>query len=112
MKAKTIIAVKGQEIFIILIKENKECWFNFGTKDFFSIEDFKNLHKHPNSKIKHYATTPKFKKDYKQTENVINTSKDYLEINRKFIKDFKKDRGFKIKEQDLEVDENAKSFKF
>lgn len=112
MKAKAILTTKGREIFFIIVKENKDCLFNFGTNDWFTLEDFGNLHKHPNPKIKRHASTPKFKKDYKKTLEVVESSEDYLEIIQKFIKDFKKDRGIKIKEFDLEVDENRKDFKF
>ncbi len=112
MKAKGIVAIKGSEIFIIFIKINKEVYFNFGTNDWFTIEDFTNLHRHSNPKIKRHAESPKFKKDYKETLEVIETSKDYLEMNDRFVKDFKKDRGFRIKEFNLEVEDGATSFKW
>lgn len=107
MKSKVIVANKGNEIFIILVKENMECHFNFGTNDFFSLEDFKNLKKHPNRKLKHYAESPKYKKDLKETLDVVNNSKDYIEMCERFKKDFKSDRSYRIKEYDMELDKDA-----
>lgn len=109
MKAKTLMSVKGGEIFIILIREDMKCYFNFGTNDWFGMEDFQNLHKHSNAKIKHYAESPKFKRDYKETIDVIETSKDYKEIYNRFYRDFKKDRGNRIKGGDIEIENGATS---
>ena len=110
MKAKTLISTKGSEIFIILIREDMKCYFNFGTNDWFSIEEFKNLRKHPKAKLRHYAESPKFKRDYKETVDAINTSKNYIEIHDRFMKDFKQDRGQRIKSGDIEIEDGATSF--
>lgn len=110
MKARGIFTIKGGEIIAILIKENRECYFNFGTNDWFSFEEFQNLHKHPNPKIKKHSESPKFRKDLKVTEKVIREGKDYVDICNKFQRDFKKDRGIRIKIIEMELDENATSF--
>ncbi|MFW6130840.1 MAG: hypothetical protein ACOC56_06600 [Atribacterota bacterium] len=109
LKASFLMIVKKGQNTNILIREDRKVWINFGSDlwiNFLKIKETKNLTK-DKAKNKQYIkwiNSKKFKKDYKETIDVINNSSDWDEITKKFIQDFKKDRSNKIWRQDIELD--------
>lgn len=114
LNAHILTILKGNEIQVIVIREDKKCFISFGDENFFDIENLNNLKNiqklSPKAKRRYeeWINSKKFKKDFNETIEVINNSKDYSEITEKFIKDYKKDRGNRIIKQDVELDTNKK----
>jgi hypothetical protein len=108
LKANFLTILKGNSLIVILIREDKKVFFNFGDETWIDFDKLGKLNI-KNQRYKEYIESPKFKKQYKDTENIIKKSKDYLEITEKFKKDFKKDRSNKItiNPAELEVKDNA-----
>jgi len=108
LKASFIVVIKKNEITNILVREDKRVWLNFGSDLWIEFQDLVNqkIFTNDSAKNKRYLNwinSPKFKRDYKQTIEVINNS-DWDGITKKFIADFKKDRGNRIWRQDIELD--------
>ncbi|HKL23633.1 MAG TPA: hypothetical protein VJ895_02680 [Candidatus Nanoarchaeia archaeon] len=113
-KAVFLTIVKGKELTLLLIKENKKVFMCFGDDNWFNFQELRNLkglsYLKPSAKRKYeeWINSKKFKKDYKETEEVIENAVNYEEIIEKFIKDFKKDRGNRIWRNDTEIDDSIK----
>ncbi|MCM8786849.1 MAG: hypothetical protein NC935_02215 [Candidatus Omnitrophica bacterium] len=88
LKANFLTILKGSNLIVILIREDKKVLFNFGSEEWF---DFYSLYNYDG-----FIKNNKFKEDFEETKEVIEKAKDYNEITEKFIKDFKADRGNKI----------------
>lgn len=76
---------KGNQIMSILVKEDKRVYFNFGDNNWIKFEELEKL-----------IFNKKYKKlmgDLADTKKVIEESKDYKELVKKFEEDFKKDHG-------------------
>jgi hypothetical protein len=104
LKADFITITKGHDLKVILVREDKYVSFNFGSEDWIEFARMGRMDI-KNQKYQNFIKDKNFKKNYKQTQDVINNSKDYKEITQTFIKDFKKDRGNKIllNETEMEV---------
>lgn len=104
LKANFITINKGHDLIVILVREDKRVYFNFGSEDWIDFTKMGRLDI-KNEKYQNFIKSKKFKKNYEETKNVIDTSKDYKEITQRFIKDFKKDRGSRVllNEAELEV---------
>jgi len=105
IKARTITILKGNTLIMILVREDKEVFLNFGSEDWI---DFKKIFE-MKKKIKHqkyqeWIENPRQKKNFKETMEVIEKSKDYMEICEHFHKDFRKDRSARIAINDLEME--------
>lgn len=104
IKVSFIIIKKGNDLFTILVREDKKVMFNFGSEEWIDFEKIGKLNI-KNMKYNKYIENPRFKKDKKETEEIIKNN-NYKGIVNAFYKDFKKDRGnmITILEQEADVD--------
>jgi len=111
MRASFIVIRKSQELTTILVREDKLVMINFGSSDWFNFRELKDIKGLKNNKsIKKYLqwiNSKRFKRNYKETIEILENN-DYEEVVKKFIKDFKKDRGNRIIRQDVEIEPNKK----
>jgi len=113
-KANFLTITKGNDIQIIVIREDKKCFICFGDDNFFDIEKLNKLKKikfkspRIQKKYEGWINSKSFKKNFKETLEVINKSKNYNEITEKFIKDYKKDRGNRIIKNKIVLDTEKK----
>jgi len=100
LKAIVITIIKGNNISLIMIQNDKKVFFNFGSEqwiDYEKIQDSKMKKMLKGHALKRYEDFLKgYKKDMIQTNKVIKESKDFIEIADKFYMDFRTDRGNKI----------------
>jgi hypothetical protein len=96
---------KGNDLFTILVREDKKVMFNFGSEEWIDFDKMGKLNI-KNQKYVRYVENPRFKKDRKETEEIIKNN-DYKGIVSAFYRDFKKDRGNMITIQEQEADVDA-----
>lgn len=114
LKAAFLSIVKGQDITILLVREDKKVFICFGDEKWFDFEqipklgNISKLTEKAKRKYESWIKSKSFKRNYRETMEVVETSSDYEEIIQKFIKDFKKDRGNRIWRNDVEIDPKVK----
>jgi len=100
LKAIVITIMKGNNISLIMIQNDKKVFFNFGSEqwiDYEKIQDSEMKKMFKGHALKRYEDFLEgYKKDMIQTNKVIKESKDFIEIADKFYMDFRTDRGNKI----------------
>lgn len=102
IKVSFIVVKKGSDLITILVREDKKVMFNFGSEEWIDFDRMGSLDI-KNQKYRRYIENPKFKKNHKETGEVI-LNNDYKGIVEHFYKDFKKDRGNLIKVMGQEAD--------
>lgn len=105
IKLTFIIIKKGHDLITILVREDKKVMFNFGSEEWIDFDRMGSLDI-KDQKYRRYIENPKFKKNHKETEEVIKNN-EYKEIINHFYKDFKRDRNnlIKVIEQEADVDD-------
>jgi hypothetical protein len=108
-KAILIATTKGMNIISVLVREDMKVWFNFGTKLWFSFDEFSSLKNYKHiPQIKRYVESPSFKKNIRQTQKTIDKSTSYEDLAEHFYKDFKSDRNIHITKTNLILDDEIK----
>lgn len=112
LKARTISILKGQQLIIILVREDKKVYMNFGSDDWIDfLQMFALQHSIKNQKYQQWVNNPHNKKNFQETLDVITNAGDYLEVCKHFVKDFKSDRGARIVTNDLELETDPEKMK-
>lgn len=96
---------KGGEVYFVLVMEDKRIFLNFGDDNWFNVRELGDLNSlKDKKKYQKYIESKDFKKNIRETLEIMDSSKNSEEIIQKFIKDFKKDRGNKVWRNDAEID--------
>lgn len=96
--AISISVRKNDKIYLFMISKDKDVVINFGSEHWIPFLELFELEDEIDDKAYHdYINDPKNKKNYKETKEVINNSSDFTEIAKKFYRDFRTDRGNRIR---------------